>query len=274
MMPRSPAGRWAGPAIAASGLVAAVGLAAPVVAPGVAGAAAHDRWGTHGGSGGDHGPGGDHGRDGDDGPVTTAASGQQVPMLCSVVWNGRPVGRAGHVPLVVDVSAGAPAAVGTGQPLVLHPTVTVQLPWWLAGLGGTGVDVTGASLTVSGTDVHPTTLTAHAALPVTVSGGFFHHTATASFGALTFTAGTPGTAVLRVQGFAVDLTVTHLFWHATVGAMCSADPDDASSVVARVPVAATSTVPVGGEGAAVLAGALGMVGVVVGRRRWRRFVAR
>jgi hypothetical protein len=221
-------------------------------------------------------------------PTATAAA-DQLPSTgatvtvheeCQVQSTGIALGSSsGELPLTVEVSPGAPAAVGAHQAFVLHPTLAFAAPWWLQSstfLSPATID--SATLTINGTDVSPATQQATATPALPLSGGFWSGPADSfALSPVTFTAGDPGTAVLSAGGTSMNLTLYvgfGLFGTASATITCSPKPNQPA--LASVTVAQSSTVPVGTEGSGLLALTLGAgaAGTVAWRRRARRAARR
>jgi hypothetical protein len=201
------------------------------------------------------------------GPVT-------IHEDCQFTEGGVPQDFGQQLPLTMQVTTHAPAAVGTEQELTVTPTVAFTIPWWLeAAVALNPATIEQVSLTVAGTDVHPASEVATAAPALPVSGGFFTGPAdTVTLSPLTFTAGAPGTATFSAGGTTVALQMSLLFGLGTVPATISCTVDPGQRALATVSVAQVSTTPVGSTGGVLLAGTLGVgaAGTAVWRRRTRR----
>lgn len=217
-------------------------------------------------------------------PTATAAA-DQVPSAgttvavheeCQVQSTGITLGSSGgELPLTVEISVGAPAAVGAHQAFVLHPTLAFTAPWWLQSATVVSpATIDSATLIIDGTDVSPASQQATATPDLPLSGGFWSGPKDSfALSPVTVTAGDPGTAVLSAGGTSMDLTLYvgfGLFGTASATVTCTPKPNQPA--LASVTVAQTSTVPVGTDGGGLLALTLGAgaAGTVAWRRRARR----
>ncbi len=237
---RAPRRRQAG-RIAAGGAVTVAAALGAVAVPAVAGA------GTMGGTSG--------------GTPTATES-------CTITGGGLLGPSSGTVTLQVALGA-TPGNVVTGQTITLNPVVTVTLPFSTYSL--LGVQLTAASATIAASDASPSPVTVHGqGLPVAVTYGLLStNPVTVPMGSVDVTAGTPGTAAFTLGATSFTVVQKGLLGNTTLDFTCAAPAS--TTVLAQVPVAQKSSVPVGADGAGVLAGvaAVAAIGTGVYRRRWR-----
>lgn len=206
-----------------------------------------------------------------------AAAGASTPSGSSatvMAWRCSLAGAEGDARPVFVIAAmdgGAPAQVGTGEPLTLHPTMQLGAAPAPPGVGwfGVAVTVTGVHLGITATGASPA-FSSTTATNVPVPVKLFSHP-TIQLAPVTLTAGSPGTATASVGSMTIDVQESFFgFFVRTATLQCT--PLPSNPPLATIPVAATSAVSVESDGAGVLAlvVAIGGMGMVAGRRFRRR----
>jgi len=207
--------------------------------------------------------------------AATAPSSVTVHEDCQFTIAGVPQDFGLPLPLTLQVATVAPTAVAASQPFTVTPTVTFEVPVWLASAALLSpATIQQVALTVGGSDVTPASQVATATTSLPIPGSFVNGSQdTVTLSPVSFTAGAPGTAVLSAGGAQVGLQLAVLFGSlGTVPASITCTVDPGQPALATVLVAQQSTVPVGAAGGGLLAGTLGVgaVGAATWRRRARR----